>query len=133
MNYVSLDEAWGKPPATTKAFSMASMKHPLLRKYDSVEQEPEQKPAEMSEPFDDTKSLKTALVELYYEHGIDALESVLPKGYLKERETYAAAVAASTQKPGLFEVLDIEEIGRWLLIGAIVYIVMDMFMSARRA
>jgi len=131
MNYVSLDEAWGKPPASTKAFSMAAMKsHPLLKKYESDDQPPEPiKPSETSESFDDTKSLKTALVELYYEHGIDALESVLPRGYLKEREAYGVA---SKPTPGLFDVLDIEEIGKWLLIGAIVYIIMDLFTSARR-
>lgn len=132
MNYVSLDEAWGKPPVTTKAFSMASMKHPLLRKSEEPEKatEPEVPGVESFRAEDATKNLKTALVELYYEHGIDALESVLPKGYLKERDSVAVAC---TPKPGILDVLDIEEIAKWLLIGAIVYIIMDLFLATRRA
>jgi hypothetical protein len=144
MNYASLTEAWGErdsdvvSKSALKKFTLASMRHPLLRKEPEAEVPKEaaidveevETPYESKEhaaasrfrPSED--SVRAFLKKAFREDGVEGVEDLLPVGYLR--------AVAQEQKPpastSLFGDLEIEDIARMVLVAAIAYVVVDLFM-----
>jgi hypothetical protein len=84
------------------------------------EKEPKERESEDRDEFDikTMTGLRTALRRLYEEQGTFGIDLVLPKGYVR-------ASSSSAEFPSL-EALDIEEIAKWMLMAAVVYIIFDL-------
>lgn len=117
MNYATIEEAWGRKPSPVASKNLlASVRNPLAAKpvpqelfmTDHVEIEDEPDDAKLL--MDTRKILK----RIYDELGDRALEALLPRDY----------VASQQQQP--FPDIDIEEVARWLLMGAIMYVILDL-------
>lgn len=129
MNYATIEEAWAKPKSTSlNKIPVSSVKHPLLAKAEMDDNDPMEatKAMQQQDPDeDDIKNLtglRKALRRLYDARGSFGVELVLPKGYVDEQR--------ATKNPssfGQFESLaDIEEVAKWMLMAAVVYIIFDL-------
>lgn len=147
MNYATIEEAWGcegkeDVKKKIKRFTIASMRHPLLRKHEDPsepvpddhavsgpeEEEPAVAACGGAAPPEDVPLsdavLRRALSKRFVTQGAEALDTLLPSDYLSKR-------GSRSMFKTLLSGLDIDEIARWLLIAAIVYVLMDLTSRAR--
>lgn len=128
MNFSTIEEAWGKKPNVlpSRANMMAQVSHPLVKKAIErrrpVDEEAYEDAADL-ETYKFEPTLEDALLDvrrllqrIYKEVGKDGLDALLPRDYHKSRDTGM----------GMGIPTDIEDIARWLLIAAIIYIAVDL-------
>lgn len=125
MNYATIEEAWAQPKGILNKFPISAVKHPLVAKHEMAEEKEaaskEVTPKTDSDELDikTMAGLRKALRRLYDEQGSFGIELVLPKAYVQEH-------AKSTSEFPNFESFDIEEIAKWMLMAAVVYIIFDL-------
>lgn len=118
MNYSTLEEAWGPSDSkkAMKKFSISSMKHPLLRKAGDEDADP---PEPVAEAVPSVDAVRDFLRGVFQKTGIHGINALLPRGCAHLTEDRSMFDWAMIQ-------LDIEEIARWMLVAAIIYIIMDV-------
>lgn len=135
MNYATIEEAWAQPKGILNKFPISAVKHPLLVKHEMAEEaaaaaaasskeSPPVAPKTDSDELDikTMAGLRKALRRLYDEQGTFGMELVLPKAYLQE---HSGTNKTSSEFPS-FDTFDIEEIAKWMLMAAVVYIIFDL-------
>jgi hypothetical protein len=133
MNYATIEEAWAKPKGTSlNKIPISSVKHPLVAKREmATVEEPMAAPPIIHDDDDDDDDmdikamtgLRRALRRLYDRRGCFGIDLVLPSGYVQE---HAARNKANAAPMSLDSLVDIEEIAKWMLMAAIVYIIFDL-------
>lgn len=124
MNYATIEEAWAKPKGTLNKFPISSVKHPLVAKGEMADEDPKDHPKAVEDPDEvDIKTmtgLRRTLRRLFEERGSFGIDLVLPAGYAEEQARKQAS------SPSLESFVDIEEIAKWMLMAAVVYIIFDL-------
>jgi len=124
MNYATIEEAWAKPKGTLNKFPVSSVKHPLVAKseMDAAHEEKSLPPTQDVDPDEiDIKAmaaLRRTLRRLFEERGSFGVDLVLPMGYVQEQQ--------AKKSQSLDSFMDIEEIAKWMLMAAVLYIIFDL-------
>jgi hypothetical protein len=123
MNYATIEEAWAKPKGTLNKFPISSVKHPLVAKGEMADEDPKDQSHPPVDPDEvDIKTmtgLRRTLRRLFEERGSFGIDLVLPAGYVEEQARKQASLS-------LESFVDIEEIAKWMLMAAVVYIIFDL-------
>lgn len=126
MNYATIEEAWAQPKGILNKFPISAVKHPLVARHEMAEEKEKEKEPVSKEVNSDDLDIKTmtglrkALRRLYDEQGSFGIELVLPKAYVQEH------AKTQSQCPLFIDSFDIEEIAKWMLMAAVVYIIFDL-------
>jgi len=127
MNYATIEEAWAQPKSILNKFPISAVKHPLLVKHEMAEEAAAAASKDVPKIDSDELDIKTlaglrkGLRRLYDEQGSFGIELVLPRAYLQEHQ----GAMASSEFPS-FDAFDIEEIAKWMLMAAVMYIIFDL-------
>lgn len=124
MNYTPIEEAWGAPTSVQsgkhKVALFNTLKHPLLQKTEPkedhvVDEDIVIDPKTSQKPRFSIDRLQKALDSLYQTHGLYGIMSVLPTPCVSK-------MRKSLESP----MFDIEELARLVLIGVVVFVLMDI-------